>query len=254
MRAIIIGAGRGKRLEHFTDEIPKTLVTVMGRPILDFILDALAEGGFDRKDVVFICGYGARVVRERYPDLTFVENRDWESNNILSSLFMARDHMKDGFLSSYADIIYRGSIVSSLMAAPGDKVLGCDTDWLRRYARRTRHPENDAEKIRADGRRVIEVSRKIPPAEAAGEFIGVAKFTREGAAELASAFDRADARCKGSVFRDGRAFERAYMIDLLQDMIEQGSTFHRADTHGGYMEIDTVEDHDLAPSWWPRTP
>jgi L-glutamine-phosphate cytidylyltransferase len=251
MRAIIIGAGRGSRLEHLTDEIPKTLVTVMGRPILDWVLDALAAGGFARKDVIFICGYGADVLRRRYPDLTYVENRDWEKNNILASLFMARDHMLGGFVCTYADIIYRGSIVSSLMDSPGAMVLGCDTDWRRRYTGRTRHPETDAEKMRAAGNRVIEISRKVRPEDAAGEFVGVAKFTPRGAAELCGAFDRARERSGGGVFREGRTFERAYLIDLLQDMIENGSTFHRADTHGGYMEIDTVQDRDLAPSWWP---
>jgi L-glutamine-phosphate cytidylyltransferase len=55
---------------------------------------------------------------------------------------------------------------------------------------------------------------------------------------------------EGRVFREKRTFERAYLIDLFQDMIEKGSAFHRVDTHGGYMEIDTLEDRSLATSWW----
>ncbi|HEX9406319.1 MAG TPA: phosphocholine cytidylyltransferase family protein, partial [Thermoanaerobaculia bacterium] len=82
------------------------------------------------------------------------------------------------------------------------------------------------------------------------EFIGVTKFTAEGASELAQAFDRASERFAGKIFREKRTFERAYLIDLLQDMIEGGSSFHRVDTHGGYMEIDTLEDRGLAASWW----
>ena len=49
MRPIIIGAGRGSRLEHLTEEIPKTLVPVMGRPMLDWVLEALAAAGFSAK-------------------------------------------------------------------------------------------------------------------------------------------------------------------------------------------------------------
>ncbi len=45
MKAIIIGAGRGSRLRHLTEEIPKTLVPILGRPMLDSILEALAAGG-----------------------------------------------------------------------------------------------------------------------------------------------------------------------------------------------------------------
>ena len=136
------------------------------------------RGRLSRKDVLFICGYRAEVISERYPEFTYVENRDWENNNILLSLMTAREHLRDGFVSTYADIIYRGAVVSGLVASPHDKVLGCDTDWRRRYVGRTRHPETDAEKMRAEGSKIIELSRTIASEAAAGEFIGVTKFTR----------------------------------------------------------------------------
>jgi choline kinase len=253
MRPVIIGAGRGSRLEHLTQEIPKTLVTVMDRPILEWVLDALAMGGFSRKDVIFICGYRAEVIKDRYPEFTYVHNHDWENNNILLSLMTAREHLADGFVSTYADIVYRGEVVRGLVDSSRDKVLGCDTDWRRRYIGRTNHPESDAEKLRAAGDKVTELSRKIPSEDAAGEFIGVAKFTRHGTAELIEAFDRAKSRFAGQVFREKRTFERAYLIDLFQDMIEKGSEFYRVDTHGGYMEIDTLQDRSLAPTWWERS-
>ena len=132
------------------------------------------------------------------------------------------------------------------MASPHDKVLGCDTDWRRRYVGRTRHPETDAEKMRAEGEKIIELSRTIPSDRASGEFIGVAKFTTQGAGELIESFDQARQRFAGQVFREKRTFERAYLIDLFQDMIEKGSTFHRVDTDGGYMEIDTLQDESMA--------
>ncbi len=135
MRPVIIGAGRGSRLEHLTEEIPKTLVPVMGRPMLDWVLEALGVAGFTRKDIVFICGYRSEVIKQRYPEFTYVENRDWENNNILLSLFMARDHLGEGFVSSYADIVYRGEVVQGLVASRHDMVLGCDTDWRRRRER-----------------------------------------------------------------------------------------------------------------------
>ena len=133
MRPVLIGAGRGSRLEHQTDEIPKTLVHCMGRPMLEWILDSLKEGGFSRKDVIFICGYKADVLKARYPEFTYVENTDWENNNILASLMYAREHLGSGFVSSYTDILYRGSVVKDLVASTGDMVLACDTDWRRRY-------------------------------------------------------------------------------------------------------------------------
>ncbi|HLK36447.1 MAG TPA: phosphocholine cytidylyltransferase family protein [Polyangiaceae bacterium] len=250
MRPIVIGAGRGSRLGPETQEIPKALVSVMGRPMLEWILEALAAAGFSRKDVVYVCGYRADVLRARYPEFTFVENRDWERNNILASLMCAREELAGGFVSTYADIVYRGSTVRKLMASPHAKVLACDTDWRRRYVDRSQHPESDGEKLRAEGDRVVELSRRIPSHEASGEFIGVLKCTADGAREVAAAFDEARSLYAGGPYREGRTFERAYLIDLFQDMVEKGSTFHRVDTHGGYMEIDTQEDLACAEKWW----
>ncbi|HEY6462084.1 MAG TPA: phosphocholine cytidylyltransferase family protein [Polyangiaceae bacterium] len=250
MRPIVIGAGRGSRLGPNTDDIPKALVPVMGRPMLEWILDALAEGGFARKDVVYICGYKQEVVRARYPEFTFVENRDWERNNILASLLCARDHLAGGFVSTYADIVYRGSAVKKAVASPHGKVLVCDTDWRRRYVDRSQHPETDAEKMRAEGERIVELSRRIESEKASGEFIGVTKFTPDGAREMVDAFDAAKPKWAGKTWREGRTFEKAYLIDLFQEMLEGGSAFHRVDTHGGYMEIDTQQDLASAEQWW----
>jgi choline kinase len=252
MRPIVIGAGRGSRLGRETDVMPKALVPVMGRPMLDWILDALGAAGFARRDVIFIAGYRADVVQTKYPDLSFVINREWEHNNILASLLCARAHLRRGFVSTYADIVYRGSTVRKLVDAPYDKVLACDTDWRRRYLDRSLHPESDGEKMRAEGPRVVELSRRIAPERASGEFIGVAKLSAEGASELVAAYDEARAQHAGSgqPWREGRPFERAYLIDLFQSMIEKGSPFHRVDTHGGYMEIDTGEDLACADKWW----
>ena len=253
MRPIVIGAGRGSRLGSNTDEIPKTLVPVMGRPMLEWILDALAEAGFRRKDVIFICGYKAEVVKARYPEFTYVLNAEWERNNILASLLCAREHLGAGFVSTYADIVYRGSAVKKAVASPHAKVLVNDTDWRRRYTFRTQHPETDAEKMRAEGERVVELSRKIESERASGEFIGVTKFTPEGARELVAAFDEAKAVWAGKTWREGRTFEKAYLIDLFQEMLERGSPFHRVDTHGGYMEIDTEQDLASAAQWWAES-
>jgi choline kinase len=255
MRPVIIGAGRGSRLGRETEVVPKALVPVMGRPMLDWILEALGGAGFARKDVVFIGGYKIDQVQARYSDLSFVINQDWEHNNILGSLFCARAELAAGFVSTYADIVYRGSTVQKLVDAPQAMVLACDTDWRRRYVDRSLHPESDGEKMRAEGSRVLEVSRRIPAERASGEFIGVAKFSPDGASELMTAYDRARGSHAGSgrSWREGRPFERAYLIDLFQEMIEGGSVFHRVDTHGGYMEIDTGEDLACAAKWWRQS-
>src|SRR5262249_13346112 len=154
------------------------------------------------------------------------------TNNILLSLLCAREHLAGGFVSTYADIVYRPQVVADIVRSPHDLTVACDTDWRRRYVARSQHPEHDAEKLRAEGDRVVEMSRKIASEKASGEFIGVMRATRAGAAKLVDAFDRAKAAFAGKLFREGRTFEKAYLIDLLQAMLEDGEAIHRVDTDG----------------------
>jgi len=250
MKAIIIGAGRGSRLGHLTEEIPKTLVPVLGRPMLDHILEALASAGFAHKDIVFVCGYRAEVIRARYPDLTYVENASWESNNILLSLMCARKHMSEGFVASYADIVYKPQIARNITDDLHDIALGCDIDWLRRYTRRSDHPETDAEKMMSAAGRVLRLSRKIASDQATGEFIGVMKVAQPAVPAFLESFDQAARTYAGQIFREGRTFEKAYLLDYLQHLVELGRVMFAVQTRGGYMEIDTLQDRELAEAWW----
>lgn len=248
MQAIIIGAGRGARLMPTTADAPKCFAEVGGRRILDWTLAALAAGGLDR--VAFIGGYQIEKVRQAYPDFTFRHNRQWEHNNILASLFCAEDLMADGFLCAYSDILFTPDVVRRLMASEADISLVVDTDWAKRYSERTEHPPDDAEKVSVEGGLVTRIHRGIPTHEAHGEYIGVAKFTAVGAARLREHYHRCRERSAGHPFREARSFEKAYLIHLLQEMIEAGEPMTHVNTPGGYIEIDTQQDFDYARRNW----
>jgi phosphoenolpyruvate phosphomutase len=97
---------------------------------------------------------------------------------------------------------------------------------------------------------VTRVHRAIEPKDAHGEYTGIAKFTAKGAAQLREYFHSAQKRFHGKPFREAAVFEKAYLILLLQDMIEAGAPMGHADTPGNYMEVDTQQDFDLARQYW----
>lgn len=247
-RAIVIGAGRGRRLMPTTAETPKCYAEVADSRILDWILHAFRENGVD--DVCFIGGYRIDVVQQDYPDFTFRENADWKNNNILVSLMHAEDLMDEPFLCCYSDILFTPKIVEALLQSEDDVALGVDTDWLTRYKHRTEHPSDDAEKVTVENGLVTRVHREIPEPEAYGEFIGVAKFSAEGAAALRRHYHRRREEYAGRPFREAKVFEKAYLIHLLQDMIEEGATMAHVDTPGGYIEVDTQQDFEYARNHW----
>jgi choline kinase len=250
MKAIIIGAGRGRRLNALTDHQPKCFAEVGGRRILDWTLDALAQAGV--REVVFVGGYLIDRIRSDYPQFTYSLNADWPNNNILASLFCAEEHMQDGFVCSYSDTLYRGDVVKRAIEHPGDIVLCVDTDWRSRYVGRTMHPESDAEKVIADGDRIVQVHRDIASERATGEYIGVARFSPRGAALLREHYHRARQSHAGKPWREATVFEKAYKILLYQEMLEAGHVLHQATTPGGYIEIDTEQDYAYANRVWSK--
>ena len=248
MRALIIGAGRGKRLMPMTQDTPKCYAQIQGRRLLDWALKAFR--GASLTDLCFIGGYQIEKVRCDYPQLTFRHNRDWEQNNILLSLMHAEDLMDEGFVCCYSDILFTSDVIRRVVQHPGDIVLSVDTRWLDRYRDRTQHPPTDAEKVTVLEDKVARVHRDIPPAEAHGEYTGIAKFTSAGARILREHFHQAQKEFAGRPFREAASFERAYLILLFQHMIESGVLFQHADTPGNYMEVDTQEDFELARRDW----
>src|SRR5687768_13508983 len=248
MRAIIIGAGRGRRLMPTTENAPKCFAEIRGKRILDWTVEALAAGG--ATEFCFIGGYRMDAVEREYPQFTFRRNDDWENNNILVSLMCAEDLMDRPFLTTYSDILFTSEVVRKLVDSPADIALGVDTDWREHYRPRTQHPPHDAEKLTLKDGLVTRVHRAIPYDEAPGEFIGVARFSARGAAQLREHYHRCRERHAGRPFREAPVFEKAYLIHLFQEMIEAGVPFGHADTPGHYREIDTQEDMDLAQRLW----
>jgi choline kinase len=249
LRPIIIGAGRGSRLKSMTDDQPKCYVRVGGKRILDWTLEAFAGAGLDRP--VFIGGYQIEQIKRDYPRLAFRHNADWPNNNILASLMHAEQDMAGGFVCGYSDILFRDTVVRRAIAHPGDVVLCVDTRWRERYQDRSQHPETDAEKLVAEGDRVLKVHRDLPGDEATGEYIGVAKFSARGAEIFREHYRRVKKEFAGRPWREAKVFEKAYMILLIQEMIEHGVPVHMVATEGHYIEIDTEEDYALANRDWP---
>ena len=248
MKAIIIGAGRGRRLMPMTADTPKCYAEIQGRRMLDWGLHAFARAGLT--DICFIGGYQIDLVRRDYPQFTFRHNANWEQNNILASLMHAEDLMSEGFVCCYSDILFTSEVVRRLLASPGDIALSVDTRWLARYERRTEHPPDDAEKVTAQNGHVTRIHRGIAPEEAHGEYTGLAKFSAPGAAQLREHYHRARRKYADQPFREAALFEKAYLIQLLQEMIEAGVLMVHADTPGNYMEVDTQQDFDLARAGW----
>jgi choline kinase len=258
VKAIIVAAGRGRRLGPETDEIPKCMVRVGGRSILHRQVDALLDAG--ARDFVVVRGYlGDRIAAPAAP-LRFVENDAWAKNNILASLMYAAPELPSGFLFSYSDIVFAKEHARRVAAAPGAVALVIDRRWRDAYDGRELHPVSEAELARVEdtpaGPRVTRVGKKLVAAEeAAGEFIGLARFSPEGAAAIADVWRDALASAGGldAPFGAAQTLRNAYLSDALNALAARGVPLVPVFIDGRWREIDTEEDlaraHALVDTW-----
>jgi len=241
MKGIIIGAGRGIRMMPETKSYPKCLMDgIGGRRVLDWVLDSLAGAHVD--DIVFVGGYQIGKVQQAYSNLRFYNNTEWCDNNILESLMYASPEMETAFVASYSDIVYRRSVVQRLVAGTADVSLVVDRDWQEQYEGRTHHPESQAEKVVVQDGRVVEIGKHIASDQAYGEFIGLARFSQEGARLLRDHYWKIRDDYVGRTFHDAENIRKAYLTDMLQELVDIGVRVEPVDIHGDWAELDTPQD------------
>lgn len=247
MRAIIIAAGLGSRLEHHTDERPKCMVEVGGRSILSYQLDALRQNGVD--DIHIVRGYLAE--RLVVQGATYHENPDFRQNNILASLFCAEDAIEGPLFTSYSDIVYTSDVVKKAVDSPHDISLVVDRQWHLAYEGRHDHPVEQAELVEADGERVTRVGKSVGKDQAVGEFIGLAKYTERGAQIMREVWrDVREKHEDEDPFQAAAKFRKAYLSDLFEEIISRNINIGWTPIDGGWREIDTVEDLERVRTEW----
>ena len=183
MRALILTAGRGRRLRDITGELPKCLAQIGRSTLIERQLRAVRLAGIT--DVVVVTGYGAaEVMRVCGPGVQFVDNPRFDTTNSLYSTWLARELLQDGFVVFNCDVVFHQQLLTDLLTARHE-------DALLMAARGDGERYSDEEmKLRVRCGRVVDIAKTIPSARADGENVGIAKFGAAGAALLIEEMDR----------------------------------------------------------------
>lgn len=170
MKAVILAAGRGVRLESSGWSDPKCLLPVRGTTVLDNMLDALLAHGV--REFVVVVGYRQELVRAHFAKrglaATWVENPDFASTNTINSLWRCAEHLDDDFLYFNADVLFHPDIVGRLLAGTGNR-LAIDGKACG---------EEEVKVVVDEAGRVRRIGKALDPADCRGEFIGVGRFDR----------------------------------------------------------------------------
>ena len=239
--AIILAAGRGSRLKPYTDDQPKCCIELDGRRLIDWQITTLRSVGID--DIVVVTGYRADKVTVAAQK---VRNDDWANTNMVETLFCAEPKFGKDVVVAYADIVYELRLVRAVLDSPHDVSVVVDHGWRPYWESRFPDPLSDAETLRMDRDGcIVDIGRRPASfAEVEAQYVGLMRFRGEGVARLVAARRNLGSARK---FRSGGANVRmAYMTDLLMHMIETGEKVHAVSVNGGWLEIDTAHDLEVA--------
>lgn len=234
MKAVILAAGRGSRMAGRTDDRPKCLVELRGRPLIDWQISALTGAGID--EIGIVRGYrGERLAG--YGNRRF-DNPRWSETNMVGSLLAADEWLAAGpVIVSYADIVYGAATVAALRSAPSAPIaVSYDPDWLWLWSRRFADPLADAESFRLDGGRIVDIGRRVGDVrEIEGQYMGLLRFEPAGWRAVRALLTGMSAA----------EVDRLDMTSLLRRLIEAGTVVKGVAAAGRWVEVDSGEDLEL---------
>ena len=244
IKSIIIAAGLGSRLNEYTKALPKCMLKFGNSTLLEMQLNTYRECGINNISVI----RGYKKEKINYEGINYYENTDYQNNNILNSLFYADEQIFGNVIVSYSDILFDSSVVKRLLESHADISIVVDIDWRGYYAERKDHPIDEAEKVIFDANnKVIKIGKVVTSKEDVyGEFIGMMKLSPRGAEIIKLHFNRAKQIFWDRPFQRAETFQKAYITDLIQDMVDLGMSIHCVIIEKGWKEIDTVEDYEKA--------
>lgn len=229
MKGIILAAGKGTRLNG-TANRQKGLIEIGGISLLRRQIVALQRSNIT--EIVVVLGFeGGGVRNECGEGVQFVENPLFAQTGSLYSLWLAREHLSDGFVVLNSDVLFHPMMLESLLNWPHDDAL------LISYCDELTEPLGDEEmKVKVKGDVVLDISKEMSPLEADGENVGIVKFGSAGAKLLVRYMD--DLIAKGFV---NAWAPRAFLEFAINH------TLYAVSTRGyPWIEIDFPEDYERA--------
>lgn len=251
MKAIIIAAGPSTRLLPLTENLPKCMLKIHSKPLIQNTIELFRNNGID--DISVIKGWKKDKIN--FPDITYFENTDFLNNNILHSLIFARAKLEEAIKTdeevviTYSDIWYTDHVVKTLLKDKHDIAAIVDTNWQDYYTGRTAHPISEAENVILDyDQKILKIGKHIftdsIDKNRQGEFIGLWKFTPEGIKIFLKHFDRLNKELKMTdTYQNAKEWQKSYITDIFQEMIDKGEHIYAVLIQKNWKEFDTVQDY-----------
>jgi len=234
MKAVILAAGRGTRIENVTNGRPKCLIDFDGRAILDHQIEGLWAAGVSEIGIVIghkgelIVDHVERTFGDDLDSFHFIENPAFATTNNICSLWLAREWAESAdFLCLNADVLFHPDIL--LPERDGRLVsMIADPAW-----------RDETMKVVIRNSDVVKMSKGIPRSEYSATYIGITAFSRQIAPAL---FDEI-----GELIAEGQV--NVFFNAAVQRLVDRGLRVGCKSTKGlPWAEVDDEADLNFARS------
>ena len=229
MKALILAAGLGSRLAPITDNVPKSMVPVNGKPILVKQIENLLNNGV--KNITIITGYKSEVIEElirnNYPSINIIKSEDYINTNNMYSAYLAKNKLYgEEFLMMNADVYYDDTIIAELLKKEYVNAIVTDIGTYN----------EESMKVIEENGRLVSISKQIDKEDALGCSIDVYKFSPKAGKAF---FD------KCSEYIDEKKELKLWSEVALNDILNEVD-FIACPLKGRWVEIDNHEDLAIA--------
>ncbi|MCC3145654.1 phosphocholine cytidylyltransferase family protein [Halanaerobium sp. Z-7514] len=243
IKAIILAAGEGKRLNKYTQNTPKGMLEVGGKTIIKRQIEMFRSAGID--DIIVIRGFEAEKID--YDNVKYYDNEIYDETNMLYSLFCAEEEMNGDVIISYSDIVFEKEMLLKLIDHKGDVVVPVDTDWQDYWKERYGKIDFDTESLKLnDNNEIIELGiEDVSPEEMEARYVGLVKLSDEGCRYFKEIWNEDKEEYWEKAWKSSdKNIKNAYLTDMLQAVIDRGYTVNAMEYERGWYEFDTNEDYE----------
>ena len=237
-RALVLAASRGNNLYELTEDRPKAMLKIRGKPLLQRLVDEFKKHSVN--DITVIAGYKSEALDLNGIDMRL--NTRYESTGELYSLACARDKFSDDMVITYGDLLFRSYILQDLLEREGEIVIVVDS--LINEIEITGTPDyvwcdrsDDRSMFMQDVRLQRVYEEKLPDDPPSGRWTGMMRIRSRGRLWLEQALDELEAL---------PAFDKLTLPDLLNHLTRSGRPVTVHYINGHWLDVNSVNDIDRA--------
>jgi len=244
--AVVLAASRGKGLEAVTEDRPKVMLPIAGKPLLRWLLDAFKKESIN--DVTVVGGYRADAIDRA--GVRLVVNERYEETGELASLACGIDALESDTVIAYGDLLFRSYVLRDLVESDAEFAVIVDSSptgdnnrTVRDFAYCSRRDDRglfgtpvllkrvfsaaDAPASAHDGDSSVSVGA------AHGRWVGMLKVSRAGLKRLREVL---------SALRARPDFDTLDVPHLLNALIARGAAVEVHYVHGHWRGVNDLED------------